>query len=472
MFTFLKRLNTNPNHHLIVIRAYGTRNNLHSRISPLGSPNLSMVPVLDQWVHEGKIVRGFDLRRIIRDLRSRKRYAHALQISEWMSRKGLCPFSPGDRAVQLDLIGRVHGLHAAESYFYKLNEQERIDKIYGALLNCYVREGLVDKSISHMQKMKDMGFASSTLSYNNLMSLYTRNGQFEKIPDVLSEMKKNGVCPDSVSYKICMNSYGARSGLNNLEKLLTEMESQPHIALDWTIYTTVANIYVKAGLKENALIFLKKSEEKLHKDALGYNYLISLYSRLGNKDEVRRLWGLQKFACNKQINRDYITMMGSLVNLDELEEAKALLEEWESNCYFYDFRVPNILLIGYCQKGLIEKAEELLKGTIKKGKTPIPNSWAIITAAYLEKENMEKAFECMKNALAVKAENPGWRPKPSVVSSILNWLRDKGEVELEAFVSSLRTVVAINTEMYQALIEASIGGDKNVEGLYKENNHV
>ncbi|PSR96360.1 Pentatricopeptide repeat-containing protein [Actinidia chinensis var. chinensis] len=465
MFTFLQRLDTNPNHHWVIIRTYCTRNNLHSRISPLGSPTLSMVPVLDQWVHEGKLVRGFDLRRIIRDLRSRKRYTHALQISEWMSRKGLCPFSAGDRAVQLDLIGRVHGLNAAESYFCELNEQEKIDKIYGALLNCYVREGLVNKSISHMQKMKDMGFAASTLSYNNLMSLYTHNGQFEKIPDVLSEMKKNGVSPDGVSYKICMNSYGTRSDLNNMEKLLTEMESQPHIALDWTTYTTVANLYVKAGLKENALIFLKKSEEKLHKDALGYNYLISLYARLGNKDEVRRLWGLQKFACKKKKNRDYITMMGSLVNLGELEEAKALVEEWESNCHFYDFRVPNILLLGYCQKGLIEKAEELLKGIIEKGKTPIPNSWAIIAAAYLEKKNMEKAFECVKNALAVKAENPGWRPKPFVVLSILNWLRDKREVELEAFVSSLRTVIAINTEIYQALIEASVVGNMSKDHI-------
>ncbi|GFZ15488.1 tetratricopeptide repeat (TPR)-like superfamily protein [Actinidia rufa] len=439
MFTFLQRLNTNPNHHWVIIRTYCARNNLHSRISPLGSPTLSMVPVLDQWVHEGKLVRGFDLRRIIRDLRIRKRYTHALQISEWMGRKGLCPFSAGDRAVQLDLIGRVHGLNAAESYFCELNEQEKIDKIYGALLNCYVREGLVNKSISHMQKMKDMGFAASTLSYNNLMSLYTHNGQFEKIPDVLSEMKKNGVSPDGVSYKICMNSYGTRSDLNNMEKLLTEMESQPHIALDWTTYTTVANLYVKAGLNENALIFLKKSEEKLHKDALGYNYLISLYARLGNKDEVRRLWGLQKFACKKKK---------------------------KPGLYNYDgFSVPNILLLGYCQKGLIEKAEELLKGIIKKGKTPIPNSWAIIAAAYLEKKNMEKAFECVKNALAVKAENPGWRPKPFVVSSILNWLRDKREVELEAFVSSLRTVIAINTEIYQAPIEASVVGNMSKDHI-------
>ncbi|KAL6975394.1 hypothetical protein U1Q18_024190 [Sarracenia purpurea var. burkii] len=453
-----------PNSLWILMRKYYTgqspKNNLYSQISPLGNPNLSMVPVLDQWVQEGSKVREFELRRIIRDLRSRKRYSHALEISEWMSRKGLCPFSPGDRAVQLDLIGRVRGLKSAESYFHALNEQEKIDKTYGALLNCYVREGLVDKSISHMQKMEEMGFASSTLNYNDLMCLYMRTNQLEKIPDVLSFMKKNGIPPDIFSYRICLNSYGARSDLDNMEKLLKEMETQSHIPMDWTTYSTVANLYIKAGLKEKALISLKKLEEKLCKDSLGYNHLISHLASLGNKNEVRRVWGVQKVACKKQVNRDYITMLGSLVKLGELEEAKALLKEWESSCHSYDFRVPNVLLIGYCQKGLIEKAEELLFDIIEKGKTPIPNSWAIIAAAYLEKQNIEKTFECMKNALAVKGENPGWRPKPLLVLSVLNWLRDQGEVEVEAFVSSLKTVVEIDTEMYQSLIEASVVGKK------------
>ena len=66
--------------------------------------------------------------------------------------------------MQLDLIGRVRGLDSAESYFNNLSDQDKIDKTYGALLNCYVREGLVDKSLSHMQIMREMGFAFTPLN--------------------------------------------------------------------------------------------------------------------------------------------------------------------------------------------------------------------------------------------------------------------------------------------------------------------
>lgn len=383
-----------------------------------------------------------------------------------MSCKGLCSFSPGDRAVQLDLIGRVCGLDSAESYFNNLSDHEKIDKIYGALLNCYVREGLVDKSLSHMQKMKELGFAFSPLNYNNIMCLYTRTGQLEKIPDVLSEIKENGISPDNFSYRICINSYGARSDLKSMEKVLEDMERQPCISMDWTTYAMVANFYIKAGIHEIALIYMKKCEEKVNKVALGYNHLISLYASLGNKDEMMRLWGLEKSNCKKQINRDYITMLGSLVKLGDLEETEKLLEEWESSCYCYDFRVPNVLLIGYCQNGLIEKAEAMLRGIVQKGKTPAPNSWAILAAGYVDKQNMEKAFECLKEALAVRGENKGWRPKPRVISSVLSWVGDSQDIEeVEAFVSSLKTVVPTDREMYHALIKAYIRCGKEVDGL-------
>ncbi|KAK9269477.1 hypothetical protein L1049_001252 [Liquidambar formosana] len=167
-----------------------SKTNLYSRINFHAKPNLSVVPALDKWVEEGKKVRYFELQGIIRDLRSRKRYAHALQVSEWMNSKGLCPFSPGDRAVQLDLTGSVQGLDAAESYFNNLDDKDKCAKAYGALLNCYIREGLVEKSVSHLQKMKEMGFASSPLTYNDLMCLYTNTGQFEKIPHKLQLRSK------------------------------------------------------------------------------------------------------------------------------------------------------------------------------------------------------------------------------------------------------------------------------------------
>ena len=80
-----------------------------------------------------------------------------------------------------------------ERYFNNLNETDKTEKIYGALLNCYVGECLIDKSLTHFKKMKEMGLASSPLPYSDIMCLYSNTKQHEKVPSVLTEMKDNKV---------------------------------------------------------------------------------------------------------------------------------------------------------------------------------------------------------------------------------------------------------------------------------------
>ncbi|XP_038903586.1 pentatricopeptide repeat-containing protein At4g21705, mitochondrial-like isoform X2 [Benincasa hispida] len=442
----------------VLLRFYSARRscnrrNLFARISPLGDPELTVVPVLNQWIEEGRKIKNFELRRIVCDLRTRRRYGQALEVSEWMCSKGLFSLTTRDFAIQLDLISRVRGLDSAEKYFGSVSNQEEIGKLYGALLNCYVREGLVDKSLAHMQKMKEMGFASSSLCYNDIMCLYLNTGQADKVPNVLSEMKENGVLPDNFSYRICISSYGAESDVITMEKVLKEMECQTHISMDWITYSMVANFFIKAGMHEKAMSYLRKCEDKVDQDALGFNHLISHYTSLGHKDEVTRLWALQK-KCKKPVNRDYITMLSSLLKLELLEEAENLLMEWESSCQCYDFRVPNVLLIAYSQKGLIERAEKILRNIIRDGRIPSPNSWAIIAAGYLEKQNLEKAFQSMKEALAVKEQNKGWRPKQGILSSIMRWLSENRRYEeLKEFSSSLKTVPSMDGVLNTALDE-------------------
>lgn len=53
---------------------------LYKRISPVGDPNLSIVPVLDDWVGEGHSVYKTELVRIIKELMSYKRFKHALEV--------------------------------------------------------------------------------------------------------------------------------------------------------------------------------------------------------------------------------------------------------------------------------------------------------------------------------------------------------------------------------------------------------
>lgn len=387
-----------------------------------------------------------------------------LQLSEWGSTNNFCRDSSVNHAVQLDLIGAVRGLDAAENYFSNLTDTEKDERAYGALLSRYTREGLVDKSLSLMQTMKDIGFASRPLAYNNLMHLYSKIGQPEKVLDVLLEMKESGIRPDNSSYRICINICAERSDFINMEKLLEDMENQPHITMDWTTYSTAVSHYIKWNQKDKALVVLKKLE-KINEEANGYSHLISHYGKLGKKDEVMRLWRIQRHH-KKLENTDYIMMLGTLVTLGELQESEKLLKEWESLYHTFDFRVPNALYMGLCSKGLTEKAETMLKNMIDTGKTPIPNSWVIISCGYAEMKNMEKASKCMKEALAVAKESPGWKPHPELISSILRWLGEKGEIiDVEAFVTCLRSVIPVNKEMYHTLIKANKRVGKGVDDI-------
>lgn len=443
---------------------------LYAKISPLGSPGISVKPELDGWMQKGKKVSVAELSRIIQDLRKRKRYTQALEVSEWMNEKGLCKFTPTEHAVQLDLMGRVCGFLSAESYFNSLPEENRTNKTYGALLNCYVRQRQIDKSLSHLRKMKELGFASTSLTYNDIMCLYTNIGKYEKVPEVLAEMKENKVLPDNYSYRLCMNSYGVRSDIASMENILKEMETQPHMAVDWNSYAVAANFYVKSGLTDKAVEALKKAEVRVDKkDGTGYNHLISLYAKLAKKDEILRLWELEKSSCKRCINRDFINVLVSLVSIDEVEEAEEVLKGWDSSDNCYDFRVPNVVIVAYLEKGLLEKAEIMLEEVFEKGKTASPKTWALLAGSYLEKGEMKKAINGMKAALSLYVENKGWKPNNQVITCLLSWIGDEGTLEdAESFVGSLRNVIPVNKQMYHALLKANIRHGKTVNGVLEK----
>ncbi|KAK1260785.1 Pentatricopeptide repeat-containing protein [Acorus gramineus] len=443
---------------------------LLQKIYPLGDPNdASLVSVIDSWVNIGNRVRPWEIQHVIRDLRKRRSFKQALEVSEWMSNKKIGALCPSHHALQLDLIGRIHGLASAEAYFNKLQGKDKNNKSYGALLNCYVRDCLVDKSITHLQKMKELGFASTALTYNNIMCLYTNTNQHEKVPLIFSEMKKNKVSPDNFSYRICMNSYGVRSDIEMAERILDEMEKQPHIAVDWNTYSTMAGIYIKAGLSDRAISTLKKMEERVEwNNGLAYGHLISHFANLGDKSEIQRIWELQKSNCKRITNNDYKVMLAGLVKLREIEGAELLFNEWESSGNHFDCRVPNILLNEYRKMGLLEKAEAMLNKMEENGKTPLSSCWGILACGYAQEEEMRKAFECMRKALALYVSNAGWQPNSEVVSRIVGWLGEQGKAEeLDMFLGLLSKAVNLDREMYHAMIKANIRDGKDVDWVLR-----
>ncbi|KAK1284417.1 Pentatricopeptide repeat-containing protein [Acorus calamus] len=446
---------------------------LLQKIYPLGDPNdANLVSVLDSWVNIGNRVRPWEIQHVIRDLRKRRSFKQALEFAEVS--ETFCKTYPVVQILNFHLVlflfvSRVHGLASAEAYFNKLQGKDKNNKSYGALLNCYVRDCLVDKSLTHLQKMKELGFASTALTYNNIMCLYTNTNQHEKVPLIFSEMKKNKVSPDNFSYRICMNSYGVRSDIEMAEIILEEMEKQPHIVVDWNTYSTMAGIYIKAGLSDRAISTLKKMEERMEwNNGLAYGHLISHFANLGDKSEMQRIWELQKSNCKRITNNDYKVMLAGLVKLGEIEGAELLFNEWESSGNHFDCRVPNILLNEYRKMGLLEKAETMLNKMEENGKTPLSSGWGILANGYAQEEEMRKAFECMRKALALYVSTAGWQPDSEVVSRIVGWLGEQGKAEeLDMFLGLLSKAVNLDREMYHAMIKANIRDGKDVDWVLR-----
>lgn len=53
---------------------------LYRRLSPVGDWSVSIVPILNHWIKEGRSVNKVQLQRIIRELRRYKRYKHSLEV--------------------------------------------------------------------------------------------------------------------------------------------------------------------------------------------------------------------------------------------------------------------------------------------------------------------------------------------------------------------------------------------------------
>ncbi|GKB76873.1 pentatricopeptide repeat-containing protein [Tanacetum coccineum] len=402
---------------------------LYSRISPVGDPKVSIIPILDQWEKEGKTVRSQHLIAIIKSLHKFNSYTHALQLSEWMSHRKP-NLQPAGVAVHLDLVSRVKGLEEAEKYFNSLPEEVKNLQVYGALLNCYATTKSVEKAEAIAEKMKQRG-VMTTLSYNSMLCLYNKIAANEKLDRVYQEMKEMGIACDKPTYYIRLNAYAAASNIDGMEKVLKNMEENSSLSVDWNTYVIASGGYLKAGLYDKAYEMLRTSEWLIHGNSKGaaWEILLRMYASLGKKDDVYRIWDLYKASGSKVYNRGYSAIVNALVKLDDIDGAEKLLAEWESQNLSFDFRIPNMVIEAYCTKGDFVKAEAYVEQVLAKGKQPPASTWVHFVTAYAKKNETEKAAEMMKKCVPAE-DKSGCRLDESTLKSCIEYLKENGDLKM------------------------------------------
>lgn len=428
---------------------------LYDRLFKDGSSEMSVRQQLNHFLKSSKRVFKWEVGDTVKKLRDRKRFYPALKLSETMAKRGM-NMTISDQAIYLDLISKTRGVAAAENYFIDLPETSKNHLTYGALLNCYCKELLTEKAEALMERMKELKLGLSSMPYNSLMTLYTKIGQPEKIPTIIQEMKSLDIMPDSYTYNIWMRALAAVNDISGVERVIEEMKRDGRVASDWTTYSNLASIYVDAGVFEKAEKALKELEKRnACRDLTAFQFLITLYGRIGNLLEVYRVWRSLRLAFPKTANVSYLNMIQVLVNLKDLPGAEKCFREWESGCSIYDIRVANSLIGAYAKEGLLEKAEELKEHARRRGAKPNAKTWEIFLAYHLKNREMKQAVDCVANAISTgRGDGQKWVPSPEIIGVFMQHFEQEKDVDgAEGFLEILKsTVEDLGVEVFESLI--------------------
>ncbi|KAL8235724.1 hypothetical protein R6Q59_016805 [Mikania micrantha] len=354
----------------------------------------SVQKALDKWLEKGEKVSRSDVSLAILELRKRRMYDKALQLSEWLESRKQLEFTEKDYSSRVDLIAKTRGLNAAEIYIEKIPELFRTEMAYQTLLANCVQSVHITKAEQVFNRIKELKLPLTASACNQMLLLYKRTNK-KKIADVLLLMEKENVKPTLLTYRMLIDMKGQSNDLKGMEQIVEAMKAED-IDPDIKTQAVLARHYINGGLKDKAKVILQEIEgNDLKKNRGACVALLSLYATLESVADVIRVWDVCK--SNPQLD-EYMRAIDAYGKLKKVEEAEAVFDQMSKKVKRISSKHYATMLKVYANNKMLSKGKNLVKQMAESGCQIGPWTWDSLVKLYIEAGEVEKADSILRRA--------------------------------------------------------------------------
>ncbi|KAK9082071.1 hypothetical protein Syun_031470 [Stephania yunnanensis] len=426
----------------------------------VAAPRMKMDAALDKWIEEGNPLGRYEIHSAMLNLRKRRWFGKALELSEYSESHKLLDFVERDYASRLDLIAKVKGLQKAERYVEKIPESFRGEIIYRTLLaNCVVQMNM-KKAEEVFNKMRDMDLQMTAFSCNQLLLLYKRLDK-KKIADVLLFMEKENLKPTLFTYKLLIDTKGQSNDISGMEQLFETMKAEG-MKPDIQVQSKLAKYYIHGGLNEKAEAVLKELEgDNLKVNRGACRALLPLYADLGKADEAEKVWKVCESDPRLAECVAAIEAWGKLGKIKKAEGVfEKMIESWKKGV---SSRHYTSLLKVYANHKLLAKGKDLAKRMVDSGCRIGPWTWDALVKLYVDAGEVEKADSILQKA----AQQGQTKPLFSSYMTIMDQYAKRGDVHNaeKIFLRLRQSGYVGRIRQYQSLLQAYVSAKAPAYGF-------
>jgi pentatricopeptide repeat protein len=166
-------------------------------------------------------------------------------------------------------------------------------KVYGIIINGYLKRNNVSKALDLFQSMKESGHMPMTSTYTELMQRLFRLGEYEKGCVLYNEMLERGVKPDTVAITAMVAGHVSQNRVSEAWKVFKSMEDRG-IKPTWKSYSVFIKELCKVSRTDE--IFKALNEMQASKIDIRdeiFDGILSYMEKKGELDSIEKLKRMQ-----------------------------------------------------------------------------------------------------------------------------------------------------------------------------------